>query len=259
MKYLRFIRTAGGWDRFQKLLSTLSFVAGKHGVSVANVAVKWVLDQPAVAAVLVGTRLGISDHSDDNERVFSFELDDDDRAQIEDARAALRPIPGDCGDEYRKPPYLTAAGDLSHHDTRSRRAALCERMPTTPVNRVTYDSGTAWETMASYSRALRRGNTISVSGTTATYGTRQVGSQDVAAQTEFCLDKIEAAIEALGGTISDVIRTRIYVPRIERDWELVAHAHGRRFNGISPANTLVAAPLVGEGYRVEIEADALIL
>ena len=137
MKYLRFIRTAGGWDRFQKLLSTLSFVAGKHGVSVANVAVKWVLDQPAVAAVLVGTRLGISDHSDDNERVFSFELDDDDRAQIEDARAALRPIPGDCGDEYRKPPYLTAAGDLSHHDTRSRRAALYKRMPTTPVNRVT--------------------------------------------------------------------------------------------------------------------------
>ena len=112
--------------------------------------------------------------------------------------------------------------------------------------------------MASYSRALRRGNTISVSGTTATYGTRQVGSRDVAAQTEFCLEKIEAAIEALGGTISDVIRTRIYVPRIERDWELVAHAHGRRFNGISPANTLVAAPLVGEGYRVEIEADALI-
>jgi aryl-alcohol dehydrogenase-like predicted oxidoreductase/enamine deaminase RidA (YjgF/YER057c/UK114 family) len=258
MKYLRFIRVAGGWEVFQNLLTALAAVAEKHQVSLANVAVRWVLEQPMVGAVLVGTRLGISDHSDDNERLFTFDLDEEDKNRIEEARVRLSPIPGDCGDEYRKPPYLTAAGDLSHHKTRTRRAALCERNPDPPVDRMSYGSGTHWESMASYSRALRRGNTITVSGTTASYGSRRIGGEDAAAQAEFCLDKVEAAVEALGGRLSDVIRTRVYVPDIPRDWEAVARAHGRRFADIAPANTLVGAPLVGEGYRVEIEADALI-
>lgn len=258
MKYLRFIRTAGGWDRFQTLLHAVHSVAQKHDVSIANVAVRWVLEQPAVAAVLVGTRLGLSDHTRDNTRVFSFDLNADDLATIEDARARLSPIPGDCGDEYRKPPYLTAAGDLSDHKTRSWRPVLCEREPTTPVDRVRYGSGTRWESMASYSRAVRRGNTIAVSGTTATHGDRLIGAGDPAAQADFCLDKVEAAIEALGGTLSDVVRTRIFVPSVERDWEPIARAHGRRFAGITPANTLVGAPLVGDGYLVEIEADAVL-
>ncbi len=259
MKYMRFIRAAGGWELFQKLLTALHNVAARHGVSIANVAVRWVLDQPMVGAVLVGTRLGLSDHSDDNEKIFSFPLDDGDMAAIEEARSALTPIPGDCGDEYRKAPFLTAAGDLSDHQTRTWRPTLCERRPAALPERVRFASGTSWEQIASYSRAVRRGNTITVSGTTATHGNRMIGAGDAATQAAFCIDKIEAAIQALGGTLADVVRTRVFVPNIERDWEAVARVHGRRFAGIEPANTLVGAPLVGNGYLVEIEADAIVI
>jgi aryl-alcohol dehydrogenase-like predicted oxidoreductase/enamine deaminase RidA (YjgF/YER057c/UK114 family) len=258
MKYLRFIRTAGGWDLFQDLLRAVDHVARRHQVSIANVAARWVLEQPMVAAVLVGTRLGLSDHTDDNTHLFSFAFDAQDLQTIEAARSKLHPIPGDCGDEYRHPPYLTAAGNLSHHKTRGWRLPLCERHPSEGVDRVRYSSGTPWESVASFSRAVRRENTITVSGTTATHGDTLVGADDPAAQAEFCLDKIEAAIEALGGELSDVVRTRIFVPNLERDWEPIARAHGRRFAGIEPANTLVGAPLVGDGYLVEMEADALI-
>jgi len=258
MKYLRFIRTAGGWEVFQQLLRAVRTVANRHRVSVANTAVRWVLQQPAVAAVLVGTRLGLSDHTQDNAQLFSFELDRDDLALIDEARAALRPIPGDCGDEYRRPPYLTAAGDLSDHQTRSWRPALCERLPADGVDRARYATGTPWEGVASYSRAVRRGDTIAVSGTTATYGDRLVGEGDPAAQAAFCLDRVEAAVEALGGRLDDVVRTRLYVANVARDWEPVARVHGRRFASVNPANTLVGASLVGDGYLVEMEADAII-
>ena len=268
MKYMRFIRSAGGWGCFQNLLAAVNAAAQKHGVSIANIAVRWVLDQPMAAAALVGARLGLSDHTDDNARVFSFELDSEDRAMIAEARDGLQPIPGDCGDEYRRPPYLTAAGDLSDHKTQAWRPALVERRPekpakpeksAKPVERVSFKSGTPWESAASYSRAVRRGSNICVSGTTATHGDMLIGGDNPAAQTDFCLDKIQAAIEALGGRLEDVVRTRIFVPNIEDDWEAVSRVHGRRFAGIDPANTLVGAPLVGDGYRVEIEADALIL
>jgi enamine deaminase RidA (YjgF/YER057c/UK114 family) len=258
MKYLRFIRTAGGWDLFQNLLRAVSTVARRHAVSASNVAVRWVLQQPAVASVLVGTRLGISDHTEDNARLFSFELDADDLAMIGDARSRLLPIPGDCGDEYRRPPFLTAAGDLSDHQTRGWRPPLCERRPGDETVRAVYATRTPWEGLAAYSRAVRRADRISVSGTTATYGDRLIGEGDSAAQAAFCLDRIEAAVEALGGRLDDIVRTRVYVPRVERDWEPVARAHGRRFASICPANTLVGAALVGKGYLVEMEADALI-
>lgn len=84
-----------------------------------------------------------------------------------------------------------------------------------------------------------------------------IGGTDPAAQTHFIIDKIEAAIESLGGTLADVVRTRIFVNSIQ-DWEPVARAHGERFAGINPANTLVEAKLVGEGYLVEIEAEAVV-
>lgn len=262
MKYMRFIRSAGGWGRFQRLLAAVHAAARKHEVSIANVAVRWVLDRPMAATALVGARLGLKDHrdhSEDNARIFSFELDSEDTAMIEEARAALDPIPGDCGDEYRKPPYLTAAGDLSDHKTQSRRPAPAERCPGKPVERLCFTSGTPWESTASYSRAVRRGDTICVSGTTATHGNTLIGGDNPAAQADFCLDKIEAAIEALGGHLDDVVRTRIFLANVEDDWEAVSRVHGRRFAGIEPANTLVGAPLVGDGYRVEIEADALIV
>jgi enamine deaminase RidA (YjgF/YER057c/UK114 family) len=116
-------------------------------------------------------------------------------------------------------------------------------------------SGTVWESFTGYSRAVKKGNRIAVSGTTATHGDKIIGGGDAAAQTHFIIDKLEAAIRSLGGSLSDVIRTRIFVNDIA-DWEVVAKAHGARFKTIDPANTLVQGKLVGKGYKVEIEAEA---
>ena len=84
-----------------------------------------------------------------------------------------------------------------------------------------------------------------------------IGEKDVEAQTHFVIDKIEGAIQSLGGRLDDVVRTRIFVRDLE-DWEAVSRAHGKRFGDIQPANTLVRAELVGDDYRVEIEADAVV-
>jgi enamine deaminase RidA (YjgF/YER057c/UK114 family) len=119
------------------------------------------------------------------------------------------------------------------------------------------DSGTRWEALAGYARAIRIENRILVSGTTATGPEGVVGLDDPAAQTRFILDKIEAALQQLGATLRDVIRTRIYLRHIS-DWEAVAQVHGERFGSIRPANTLVEARLVGDEYLVEIEAEAVI-
>ncbi len=129
--------------------------------------------------------------------------------------------------------------------------------PPARVRRASVDSGTVWEAMAGYARAVRVGDRILVSGTTATGPDGAVAPGDAAAQTRFILDKIARAIEALGGRLRDVVRTRVYVRRLE-DWEAVARVHGERFGAIRPANTLVQAGLVGEPYLVEIEAEAVI-
>jgi aryl-alcohol dehydrogenase-like predicted oxidoreductase len=107
-KYRRFVDALGGWDVLQALLAALAAIARKHQVSVANVATRWVLEQPAVRAIIVGARLGEREHRADNLRLFSFALDADDHARIDRALADAQPIPGDCGDEYRRPPFLTA-------------------------------------------------------------------------------------------------------------------------------------------------------
>lgn len=252
MKYRRFVEAAGGWGRLQVLLAAVRAVAMKHGVSMANVAARAILDRPAVAGVIIGARLGRREHIADNLRLSSLQLDAADRKTLAAASGSLDRVPGDCGDEYRRPPYLTAAGDLSHH--------LDELPPPYPVRtgtggRTRVDSGTVWEDLAGYSRAVRTGDRIAVSGTTATHGDRLVGGDDPASQTHFVIDKIEGAIEALGGCLEDVVRTRIFVPELA-DWEPVARAHGHRFGDIRPANTLVQAGLIGSGYRVEIEAEA---
>lgn len=127
----------------------------------------------------------------------------------------------------------------------------------TPTHRFSVSSGTHWETLAGYARAVRIDKRILVSGTTATGPDGVVGAGNPAAQTRFIIDKIEAAINQLGGTLSDVVRTRIYVRNIEQ-WETVAQAHGERFAHIRPVNTLVQAILVGDEYLVEIEAEAII-
>ena len=103
-KYKRMIDRWGDWNLFQKLLNTLNFIAEKHDVSIANVAVRYVLDNPVVAGAIIGVRLGISDHIEENLNVFNFELDDQDLTQITsilDESRDLMKIIGDCGDEYR--------------------------------------------------------------------------------------------------------------------------------------------------------------
>jgi enamine deaminase RidA (YjgF/YER057c/UK114 family) len=214
-----------------------------------------VLDQPGVAGVIVGARLGQRAHVADTARLFSFTLDDDDRAQLASAQAALQPIPGDCGDEYRTPPFLTASGDLSHH--LSQFPAPFQTR-TGADGRMLALSGTVWEPMAGYSRAVKKGNQISVSGTTATHGSRVIGGADAAAQMHFAIDKLQGALQSLGGRLEDVVRTRVFVSRVDH-WEPVARAHGERFGHILPANTLVEARLVGDEYLVEIECDAIVI
>jgi aryl-alcohol dehydrogenase-like predicted oxidoreductase/enamine deaminase RidA (YjgF/YER057c/UK114 family) len=252
MKYGRFIRVAGGWDALQRILKAAAGVARRHGVSIANVASRYVLEHPAVGGVIIGARLGERAHIADNLQLFSFSLTDADRRELQAAAATLAPIHGDCGDEYRKPPFLTASGDLSHH---------VESFPAPyevkhgSDGRTICLSGTPWETTAGYSRAVRRGARVNVSGTTATHRDRAIGGTDAAAQTHFVIDKIEGALQSLGARLEDVVRTRAFVSRIA-DWEAVARAHGDRFRTIQPANTLVSAGLIGDEYLVEIEADA---
>ena len=118
-------------------------------------------------------------------------------------------------------------------------------------------SGTVWEEKFGYSRAVRVGDRILVSGTTATGPDGPVAPGDPAAQARYALDKIEKAIRDLGGTLGDVVRTRIFIARMD-DWEAVAKVHGDRFGKIRPANTLVRADLVGEAFLVEIEAEAIV-
>ena len=104
-KYKQMIDAWGGWGLFQQLLSTLRTIADKHNVSIANVAVRYVLDRPAVAGVIVGARLGVAEHIADNARVFGVQLDAEDLQAIEAVLAESRDlyrIIGDCGDEYRR-------------------------------------------------------------------------------------------------------------------------------------------------------------
>jgi len=254
MKYKRFIDVAGGWKPFQQLLDVLNEIAQKHEVSLSNIATKYILEQPAVGGIIIGARLGKSKHIEDNLRLFDFELDESSQNQIKKALSRFLPIPGDCGDEYRKPPLLTASGDLSHH---------LETLPAPyPVEKVAGDrskalSGTIWEDLAGFSRAVRKGDRILVSGTTATHGENVIGVKDPFVQTHFIIDKIEGALQSLGGKLEDVVRTRIYIQRME-DWEAVSKAHGQRFGHIQPANTLIRADLIGEEYLVEMEAEAVL-
>ena len=104
-KYVRMVEAWGDWALFQRLLVTLKGVGDKHSVSIANVAVRYILDRPTVAGVIVGARLGLTDHREENARVFQFALDGEDLDQIEailrTGRDLYRLI-GDCGDEYRR-------------------------------------------------------------------------------------------------------------------------------------------------------------
>jgi enamine deaminase RidA (YjgF/YER057c/UK114 family) len=125
------------------------------------------------------------------------------------------------------------------------------------ANRTFVTSGTTWESIAGYARAVRVGAHIAVAGTTAVDGDgKLVGGADPGAQARFIFDKIEKALQQLGGEMRHVVRTRMYVSDA-RHWEPVVRAHGERFKDIKPVATLVEAKLIGPEYLVEIEVDAI--
>lgn len=119
-------------------------------------------------------------------------------------------------------------------------------------------SGSPWEDIVGYSRAVRVDNIIEVAGTTAMEGNILVGEGDVYAQTKFIFEKIERALQKLGSSLNDVVRTRMFVTNIA-DWELVGKAHGEFFATIKPVTTMVQVQhLINNDLLIEIEVTAMI-
>lgn len=127
------------------------------------------------------------------------------------------------------------------------------------MSRTNYSSGAKWEDIVGYSRAVRIGNTIEVTGTVAVdENSNLVGGNSAYEQTKFIIEKIQKVLEQAGGTLQDVVRTRIFVTDISR-WEEYGKAHGEFFKDIKPCTTMVeVSKLISPEYLVEIEATAVI-
>ena len=242
MKYRRFIDQAGGWDRFQAVLRAARRVADRYAVSIANVAVRCVLEQPAVAGVILGARPGERTHLADNQRLFDFALDGRSRAELAEAQAGLDPIPGDCGDEYRRPPYLTASGDLHHH---------VSHFPAPYAARNT-GRGAELGPEAGFREAVRSGDDIRIAGVTPTHRGRLIGGDDIRAQTHFALDRAEGALQSLAAEMANTVRVEARTHK--KDWPDVLAVLRERLP--SAVRTTRAADVPPDPYRVRISLEA---
>jgi len=127
------------------------------------------------------------------------------------------------------------------------------------MKRINIPAGTIWEDVVGYSRAVKVGNIIEVSGTAAVDNGKIVGKGDAYTQTKFILEKIKKTLESLGSGMKDVVRTRIYVTDISK-WEEIGKAHGEFFKNIKPATAMVEVKsLIDSEMIVEIEATAIIV
>ena len=127
------------------------------------------------------------------------------------------------------------------------------------MQRINYSSGAQWEEIVGYSRAVKMGNTIEITGTVAVDENNQlVGGHDAYAQTKFIIEKIEKVLALAGATLSDVVRTRMFVTDISR-WEEYGKAHGEFFHKIKPCTSMIEVKgLIAPEYLIEIEATAIL-
>jgi len=127
------------------------------------------------------------------------------------------------------------------------------------MERINYSSGTKWEDIVGYSRAVKMGNTIEVTGTVAVDEFNMlVGKNNAYAQTKFIIEKIEQILHKAGASLEDVVRTRMFVTDIKR-WEEYGKAHGEFFKDIKPCTSLIEVKgLIAPEYLIEIEATAIL-